>query len=128
MAKLIYAVPCHDVIVDRQSSDTTFIRSIEHASPTELPATLPGFFIGTLWEPQSPDPFSVSLQLKTPGGETVLLGSQEVQPGESMLHKMTFQLPGLEVKEEGRHGLQVCILEGGQWKPLTDLPLFIVKR
>lgn len=128
MARLVYAVPCHDIIVDRQSSDTTFIRSIEHASPAELPAKLPGFCIGTLWEPETPDTFSVSLQLATPGGDSVILGTQEIQPGESMLHKMTFQLPGLEVKEEGRHAIHVCILEDGNWKSVAELPLFIVKR
>jgi len=127
MPKLIYAVPCHDIIIDRQSNDTTFIRSIEHAAPNELPTVLPGFHIGTLWEPEGADQFSVSLQLTDPDGESTLLGTQEVQPGQTVLHKMTFQLPGLEVKKAGRHAISVCILENGSWNTLAELPLYVVE-
>jgi hypothetical protein len=44
------------------------------------------------------------------------------------LHKMTFQLPGLEVKVPGRHVIKICILSDGDWKTLANLPLYIVQQ
>ncbi|WP_285906026.1 hypothetical protein [Pseudodesulfovibrio pelocollis] len=129
MPKLIYALICADLIIDRDSSSTSFIRTVEHAVVPALPATLPPVFFASLWElgDTGGQPFTVSLTLTPPRGEGAMLGAQEVTPGATMLHKMNFQLPGLTVSDEGRHVLSAAIRTDSGWKTVAELPLFVFK-
>jgi len=45
-----------------------------------------------------------------------------------MLHKMNFQLPGLQVKEEGRHELTVGLKSGEDWEIKARLPLYVFRN
>lgn len=130
MPELIYALICADLIIDKDSSSTSFIRTIEHAVVPELPATLPPVYFGSLWnlEEAGEDPFTVSLNLVPPQGESITLGLQEVTPSGTMLHKMNFQLPGLQVKEEGRHELTVGLKSGEDWEIKARLPLYVFRN
>ena len=127
MPKLIYALMCADLIIDKDSNSTSFIRTIEHAVVPELPAVLPPVFFASLWdlETNGETPFTVSLNLASPSGESTTLGVQEVTPGTTMLHKMNFQLPGLKVEAEGKHTVSVALKNGNEWDILAELPLFV---
>lgn len=129
MPKLIYALMCADLIIDKDSSSTSFIRTIEHAVVPELPAVLPPIFFASLWDLDGNDgkPFTVSLKLTPPAGEGVLLGIQEITPGTTMLHKMNFQLPGLKVETEGKHIVSAAVKVGDAWETVADLPIFVFK-
>lgn len=129
MPKLIYALMCADLIIDKESSSTSFIRTIEHAVVPELPAVLPTVFFASLWDLEGNDgaPFTVSLNLVSPSGEALTLGVQEVTPGNTMLHKMNFQLPGLKVEEEGKHTVAVSMKNGREWETMAELPVFVFK-
>ncbi|QGY39653.1 hypothetical protein GM415_05820 [Pseudodesulfovibrio cashew] len=128
MPNLIYSLICSDLIIDKDSSSTSFIRTIEHAVVPELPAMLPPVYFASLWEMDGQGtPFTVSLTLTPPEGEPTLLGIQEITPGQTVLHKMNFQLPGLQVDREGRHTLGVAVKEGDAWNTLAELPLFVFK-
>ncbi|WP_319541540.1 hypothetical protein [uncultured Pseudodesulfovibrio sp.] len=129
MTELIYALICSDLIIDKESSSTSFIRTIEHAVVPDLPATLPPIFFASLWdlEKSGEKPFTVSLSLIPPTGDPITLGMQEITPGGTMLHKMNFQLPGLQVKSEGRHVIAVAIQAEGEWETLARLPIFVFK-
>lgn len=130
MPELIYALMCSDLIIDKDSSSTSFIRTIEHAVVPELPATLPPVYFASLWdlEPSGDTPFSISLNLTPPEGEPITLGVQDVQPGGTMLHKMNFQLPGLRVEAEGKHVVSVSLKSGDQWETKAQLPLYVFKN
>jgi len=130
MPKLIYALMCADLIIDKDSSSTSFIRTIEHAVVPELPAVLPPVFFASLWdlEDDGDTPFTVSLNLTPPAGESVTLGMQEVTPGSTMLHKMNFQLPNLKVEVEGKHVVSVAIKTDDGWETMAELPLFVFKN
>lgn len=127
MPKLIYALMCNDLIIDKDSSSTSFIRTIEHAVVPEFPTVLPPVFFASLWDLDGNDgkPFTVSLNLATPNGETTLLGIQEITPGTTMLHKMNFQLPGLKVEGEGKHIVSVAIKSDDGWDTQAELPIFV---
>nr|WP_321259767.1 hypothetical protein [uncultured Pseudodesulfovibrio sp.] len=129
MTELIYALICSDLIIDKDSSSTSFIRTIEHAVVPELPATLPSIYFASLWdlENSGEKPFTVSLNLIPPTGESITLGMQEITPGGTMLHKMNFQLPGLRVETEGKHVISVAIKAEGDWETLARLPIFVFK-
>jgi len=128
MPKLVYALMSSDLIIDKESNSTSFIRTIEHAVVPELPAMLPPVFFASLWDINGDDtPFTVSLSLTPPEGNPMLLGIQEIKPAATMLHKMNFQLPGLEVKDEGKHQLSVAIKMDENWETLAELPLFVFK-
>ena len=129
MPKLVYALMCTDLIIDKDSNSTSFIRSIEHAVVPELPAALPPVYFASLWDMEDAqgEPFSVSLTLAPPAGEAVTLGTQEITPGQTMLHKMNFQIPGITVNAEGRHDMTVSIQDGDSWIELVRLPLFVFK-
>lgn len=129
MPKLVYALVCADLIIDRDSNSTSFIRTVEHAVVPSLPAVLPPVFFASLWDLEGNEgrPFTVSLRLTPPQGEAVILGVQEVKPGATRLHKMNFQLPGLTVTAEGRHTISAAIRTDGQWKTLAALPVFVFK-
>lgn len=127
MPKLIYALMCADLIIDKDSSSTSFIRTIEHAVVQDLPAVLPPVFFASLWDLESngDTPFSVSLNLTPPEGDPVTLGVQEITPGSTMLHKMNFQLPGLKIEAEGKHVISVALKVGDGWETQAELPLFV---
>jgi hypothetical protein len=118
---------CADLIIDKDSNSTSFIRTIEHAVVPKLPAVLPPVFFASLWDLENNklESFTVSLNLSSPSGENLILGVQEVTPGSTMLHKMNFQLPGLKVEAEGKHTVSVSIKKGEEWEPLAELPLFV---
>jgi hypothetical protein len=127
MPELIYALMCADLIVDKDSSSTSFIRTIEHAVVPKLPTVLPPIFFASLWDLEdcNDKPFSISLNLTPPDGESMLLGVQEISQTGTMLHKMNFQLPGLSIKSEGKHIVSVALKDGDQWETLAELPLFV---
>ena len=129
MPKLIYSLVCADLIIDKESSSTTFIRTIEHAVVPNLPAVLPPVFFASLWDLEGNDgkPFTVSLTLAPPSGEPITLGMQEITPGTTMLHKMNFQLPGLKVETEGKHSISVAVKSDEDWETMAELPIFVFK-
>eukprot|EP00828_Plagiopyla_frontata_P014570 TRINITY_DN19077_c0_g1_i1.p3 TRINITY_DN19077_c0_g1~~TRINITY_DN19077_c0_g1_i1.p3 ORF type:complete len:134 (-),score=60.59 TRINITY_DN19077_c0_g1_i1:88-489(-) len=127
MPKIIYGLMSTDLIVDRESNSTSFIRTVEHAVVREFPSVLPPIYFGSLWdlEGDGDEPFTVSLSLTPPEGEPITLGVQEVPPAKTMLHKMNFQLPGLQVQGEGRHVVSAAIKNGETWTTVVELPLFV---
>lgn len=129
MPKLLYALLSTDLIIDKDSSSTSFIRTVEHAVVPELPTVLPPIYFGSLWDLEGNEgkPFTVSLTLVPPAGDPLVLGSQEIKPGTTMLHKMNFQLPGLKVNTEGKHLLAVGLKDGDDWITQSELPLFVFK-
>lgn len=130
MPELIYALICSDLIIDKESSSTSFIRTIEHAVVPELPSTLPSFYFASLWDLENAGDasFSVSLILIRPNGEDLTLGVQEIKPGGTMLHKMNFRLPGLRVEQEGKHVLAVAMKTDGEWETMAKLPLYVFQN
>jgi hypothetical protein len=128
MPKLVYALISSDLIIDKESNSTSFIRTIEHAVVPSLPTVLPPVYFASLWDIDGDDtPFTVSLNLTPPEGKTTLLGIQEIKPAATMLHKMNFQLPGLQVEAEGKHYVSVAVKNGDNWDTLAELPLFVFK-
>lgn len=128
MPKLIYSLLTSDLLIDKDSNSSSFIRTVEHAVVPELPTMLPPVYFASLWDLNGDDtPFTVSLNLTPPEGEPTLLGIQEITPAPTMLHKMNFQLPGLQVKQEGKHQISVAIKNGDKWDTLAELPLFVFK-
>ena len=129
--KLLYAILCNDVIVDRESGAASFIKAFEHGTVRQLPAQVPPFFLGTLWEldPASKDEFAISMEVGSPSGKKQSLGSNQVKPTGAALHKINFQLPGLKVEEEGRHTITVSLTAKGR-KPqaMAELPLYVILR
>lgn len=130
MPELIYALICADLIIDKDSNSTSFIRTIEHAVVPEFPTTLPPIYFASLWnlEKTEKKPFTVSLNLVPPQGKPLTLGLQEVPPTDAMLHKMNFQLPGLQVKEEGKHELTVALKRDEAWETLSKIPFYVFKN
>lgn len=130
MPELVYALICADLIIDKDSNSTSFIRTVEHAVVPELPATLPAIYFASLWDLENAgeEPFTVSLNLAAPGEPPITLGMQEVTPGGTMLHKMNFQLPGLQVKTEGKHELTVALKDGDAWNTRARLPLYVFRN
>lgn len=130
MPELIYALICSDLIIDKDSSSTSFIRTIEHAVVPDFPATLPPIYFASLWdlEDAGNTPFTISLTLVPPQGKELTLGMQEITPTGTMLHKMNFQLPGLNVESEGKHVLAVAVKSGSDWETRARLPLYVFKH
>lgn len=128
--RLLHSILCTDIIVDRESGSTSYIRAFEHGVVRRLPAQVPPFYVGTLWEldPKNKEPFSVGLRMVAPSGETTPLGSNRVKPTGALLHKVNFAMPGLQVKEEGRHAMQVLLRAGDKPKVAMELPLFVFLR
>ena len=127
MPQLIYGLMSTDLIVDRESNSTSFIRTVEHAVVREFPSVLPPVYFGSLWDMEGAEgePFTVSLSLTPPDGEPITLGVQEVTPAKTVLHKMNFQLPGLQVRGEGRHVVSAAVKDGEDWNTVVELPLFV---
>jgi hypothetical protein len=129
MPKLLYALMCADMIVDKDTNATSFIRTVEHAVVPQLPAVLPPIYFASLWDlgDKGTEGFTVALQLIPPEGKPTTLGIQEIGPTGTMLHKMNFQLPGLNVEAEGRYNIAVAIKRGDSYKKQAELPLFVFK-
>lgn len=128
MPKLIYALLCADVIIDRESGAASFIRTFEHGTVRQLPATVPPCYVATLWDadPKARKPFSVGLTLLTPSGKEHALGANEVAPTNAALHKLNFHIPVLRVEEEGRHEIVISVVRDGKPTPAIKLPLYVI--
>ncbi|MGE4470130.1 MAG: hypothetical protein AB7D47_08355 [Desulfovibrio sp.] len=128
LPQLVYALLCSDVIVDRESGAASFIRAFEHGTVPSLPATVPPCYIATLWEtdPAMKEPFTIGLSLTGPDQENHVLGSNLVQPTGAALHKVNFQLPGLNVQHEGRHTINLSIQQGEEQQTVKQLPLYVL--
>ncbi|MGE4292695.1 MAG: hypothetical protein AB7E32_10850 [Desulfovibrio sp.] len=127
LPKLVYALLCSDVIVDRESGSASFIRAFEHGTVRSLPAAVPPCFIATLWEtvPGQDQSFTLGLSLVGPDGESRPLGVNTVQPNNASLHKVNFRLPGLNVTQEGRHRIVLAAQQSEAREVVKELPLYI---
>lgn len=127
LPKLVYALLCGDVIIDRETGSASFIRAFEHGTVRSLPATVPPCCIATLWETEQrpAQPFTLGLSLVTPDGASHPLGSNTVQPGEASLHKVNFRLPGLNVSSQGRHTVLLAVQQGDRREVVKELPLYV---
>ena len=131
MPKLLYSLICSDVIVDRESGSASYIKVFEHGTVPQLPANVPPFFVATLWEldPQEQQkPFTVSLSLADPEGNESPLGENGVQPTGAALHKLNFQLPGIQVRAEGRHEVRVTLVQGKKSETVARMPLHVFQH
>lgn len=127
MPRLVYAVLANDMIVDRESGSTSFIRTLEHVVTPALPARLPGVCLGTLWELDGPGPFSVEVRLQSPSGKKTVLGRQDVQPGEARMHRLNFRLGNLAVDEDGRYAVVLALIQSNSALKAAELPLYVIK-
>ncbi len=127
MPKLLYSLICSDVIVDQETGSASYIKVFEHGTVPKLPATVPPFFVATLWELEedNQEPFSVSLALITPNGKQEVLGKNEITPTGATLHKLNFHLPGIKVEVEGRHEITVTMMQGDNRVVAAQMPLHV---
>ncbi|WP_022662126.1 DUF6941 family protein [Paucidesulfovibrio longus] len=127
LPKIVYALLCSDVIIDRESGSASFIRAFEHGTVRSLPASVPPCYIATLWETVPPltEPFTLGLSLVGPDGEAHNLGANTVQPNGASLHKVNFRLPGLNVSQQGRHNIVLAVQMGEQREIAKELPLYV---
>ncbi len=131
MPKLVFSILCHDVIIDRESNSTSYIRALESGFAASLPTTFPPMYLGTVWEvdPEIDGDFDVLLQVEAPSGQRTDIGGQKIQPGAGAgMHKVNFRLPGLQIKEQGRHAVRLLLGDGGELEPVSELPLFVFLR
>ncbi|MEF2146184.1 MAG: hypothetical protein V3573_12130 [Desulfovibrionaceae bacterium] len=126
-SKLVYALLCSDVLVDRESGSASFIRAFEHGIVRKLPAVVPPCYVATLWEsdPKMLEPFTLALTLISPSGEKQVLGKNEIQHTGAALQKVNFRLPGLNVTEQGRHTLVLAVKQGDTRSVAKELPLYV---
>lgn len=127
LPKLVYALLCSDVIIDRETGSASFIRAFEHGTVPSLPASVPPCCIATLWESDKPldRPFGIGLSLVDPDGEAHALGTNVVQPTGATLHKVNFRLPGLRVNREGRHRIALAVEREDERALAGELPLYV---
>ncbi len=130
MPKLLYSLTCSDVIVDRESGSASYIKVFEHGTVLKLPATVPPFFVATLWEldEDNQEPFYASLALVAPNGKKDVLGKNKVTPTGQALHKLNFHLPGLKVEVEGRHEITVTMMQGDKSTEVAQMPLYVFAK
>lgn len=131
MPRLVFSVLCNDVIIDRETNSTSYIRALESGFAASLPTTFPSMYLGTVWEidPEIDGDFDILLQLESPGGEKADIGGQKIQPGAGAgMHKVNFRLPGLQIKEQGRHAVRLLLGDGKNFEPVSELPLFVFLR
>lgn len=127
MPRLVYALLCADVLVERDSNSTSFIRTIDQGTVRALPAVMPPLFLCTLWEvdPERDRDFNVALVKVEPSGAKEAIGKQLVKCSGARLHKVNFHLPGLSVTEAGRHGIRLAFRAEKNRTEQHELPLYI---
>jgi hypothetical protein len=127
MPRLVYALLCTDVLVERDSNSTSFIRTIDQGTVRVLPAVMPPLFLCTLWEldPEQDKDFSVALVKVAPSGAKEAIGKQVVRNTGARLHKVNFHIPGLNVSEAGRHGIRLAFRPEKNKTEQFELPLYI---
>jgi hypothetical protein len=127
MPRLVYALLANDMLVDRESGSTSFIRTVEHVLVPVLPVRLPNICLGTLWELDGAGPFSVEVRLHAPSGKKAALGKQEVLPAEARMHRLNFRLGGMGLEEEGRYAVVLVLIQNGKALKAAELPLYVLK-
>jgi hypothetical protein len=126
MAKIVWALLCDRVIIDRDTNSVSYIDAIERLQARELPSGLPRVNVATLWARESDDDtLQVRFKLFSPSTakSEVLFTTDELKL--NWRQRVHLNLQGATVKEEGEYRIVVDQRSGNRWRKAAELPLMI---
>ncbi len=126
MAQFVRGIVCQRVITDQATNSVSYIDAIEELQFSSLPAVLPPFIVGTLWERgEEEEELEIRLRFVRPDGKH----SHEFTPPKTALirqrHRVNLTVGGLPVAVEGRHTIVIHQRVGGRWRKVASYPLYV---
>lgn len=131
MARLVYALPCLNVLQDDVSGAPSYISIVEGVTVPSTPAEIVPFKIATYWF--NPDEVEARLHLRlkvlSPGGATVLEKALDPDLLAPLHHLGRYRInigaPRVKVDEIGVFDYLIQRESGGEWTTEASLPISV---
>ncbi len=125
MPRLIWAVLCQRILVDRETNSVSYIETIEGLDATQLPLSAPPMTLGTLWKRQSEDDvLRMRVRIEAPGDKKALSHELPEYPfGPNPRIRVNVYLGGVLIREPGEHHIIVEQRVGQEWREEVRIPL-----
>jgi len=105
--KLLYSILCSDILTDRETGSTTYIRTIDQISTPGIPILIPSLSIGTCWKFEKGDEkeYDVKIEIANP--------SEERKPQfpifklkaekDKLFHRINIRLSPFQIEKTGNY-------------------------
>lgn len=128
MAKLIWALPCIQVLTDQETNTTSYITSVEGVGVSSLPGKFPNIFVGTNWgrTSEEEDTIHPRLRVLAPSGEEVNTRELEERSFEDFQrYRINVRVGGFDMAEAGEYTIVVEHKDGDSWVSDTQIPVMV---
>jgi len=128
MAKLLWALPCSQVLTDRETNTVSYITCVEEMGVRELPGKFSGLFVGTHWTRTSEEDDYIRSRIRVfnPSGEEVYTRELEEKAFEDFQrYRINVQVSGFDITETGKYDIAVEQEENGDWVEESRFPVWI---
>jgi hypothetical protein len=121
--KLIWSVICNRIITDQKTNTVSYIDCIEEVQTPNFPAIMANCSIGTLWKKEAAgeENLKARVYIDYPSGKSEQLIETEIIQVLKPHHRLSFQLDGFPLKEEGLHLFRIELSISDKWKPISEV-------
>jgi hypothetical protein len=128
MAKLLWALPCFQVLTDRETNTVSYITCVEEMGVGEIPGKFPGLFVGTHWTRTSEEDDYIRSRIRVfnpSGGEVYTKELEERAFEDFQRYRINVQVSGFDITETGKYNIAVEQKENGDWVEKSRFPVSI---
>lgn len=126
MPKLIWAVLCKRILVDKDTNSVSFIDLVDGLGARELPAGLPQLYVGTEWAREvEGERLKVRFRLLPPGGKNPIVSYETEEIKLKPRHRINLNLQGAQTKAPGEYTVTVDYWASSRYRTLARIPLLI---
>ena len=129
MPRLVYAIPCLQVIHDAETNLVNYINCIEQLLVPYFPFEFGEVIIGTSWVPTGPDDhLHLRLRIESPSGQTAAEKTVDSKPfGAYERFRINVRAPLFEVHEVGDDLFHIESGADGVWTSQATLPVRVTE-
>ena len=126
--RLLWLIVCEQLIVDKKTNKVSFINVSEHLKSKILPFAVDGMVLATSWAAQQlDDTVDLRMVVTAPDGEEVLTFAPPTIAFTHKYERVTIDLTGLTLKQEGPHSFAVEVSVDGVWQAQGSLEIFVTQ-
>lgn len=128
MAKLLWALTCQRVIVDKSTNTVSYVDGVESLGFEEFPTLLPIFWVATVWiREREGDDLLVRVRVINPSGKELMRYESE-SPMKLLAsrHRLNIQVGAKEIEKPGVYTVVLQQKRGKNWRTEGTIPLVMV--
>lgn len=130
MAKLIWALLCRRIILDRETNLVSYVDAVDGMSLPKFPLPAPLFFVGTTWARGDDDKLEMNVVVYGPNGRRI--DEAEADPltfeRQHKRGRMNVGIGGFSIDGPGRYAFAIETRLKGRWVEVHRFPLDVDAR